>query len=86
MEDNNWNEKKNDWKEKIDNLNSLERKELKAQHLKQMKEGEIDKKGGAGLGFTDIMRKTGSKLNYKFIPYGNGYYFVNAITITGKNL
>ena len=35
-------------------------------YKKQMREGSISPRGGAGLGFIDISRKTGSKLEYKF--------------------
>ncbi|MFN8208872.1 MAG: DUF6272 family protein [Bacteroidales bacterium] len=32
-----------------------------------MKEGRLSEKGGAGLGFIDIARKTGRKLSYEFL-------------------
>jgi hypothetical protein len=33
-----------------------------------MKEGRLSEKGGAGLGFIDIARKTGNKLEFHFLP------------------
>ena len=44
--------------EHINDLNDLELKEL---YVKQMREGRLSEKGGAGLGFIDIRRKTGQK-------------------------
>ena len=50
----------------LDNVNSMSKDELDAVYKKQMREGVLSEKGGAGLGFIDISRKTGSKLDYKF--------------------
>jgi len=50
----------------LDNINSLNTSELNDLYKNQMKNGHISEKGGAGLGFIDISRKTGSKLEYKF--------------------
>jgi len=50
----------------LDRINSLSTEELNEVYKKQIKEGILSKKGGAGLGFIDISRKTGSKLDYKF--------------------
>jgi Family of unknown function (DUF6272) len=52
----------------LDHINSLSREELNELYKKQMKEGRLSEKGGAGLGFIDIVRKTGRKLDYHFLP------------------
>ncbi len=50
----------------LDNINSKSMSELDTIYKRKMKDGLLSKKGGAGLGFIDISRKTGSKLDYKF--------------------
>ncbi len=50
----------------LKHVNSLDKKGLSDLYKKQMREGKISEKGGAGLGFIDIAKKTGSKLGYEF--------------------
>ena len=52
----------------LNHINSLDKEELNELYKKQMKEGRLSDKGGAGLGFIDIVRKTGRKLDYHFLP------------------
>jgi hypothetical protein len=67
---------------RLEELNQMNPEELKALFKKQMKEGRIDNKGGAGLGLIDLIRKTGSKLEYNFLPLNNGSkFFINMIKI-----
>ncbi|MFC2137021.1 SiaB family protein kinase [Bacteroidota bacterium] len=69
-------------KERIEKLNSLNKEELDEMFKKQMREGNITSKGGAGLGLIDLVRKTSSKLIYEFIPIDKKEkYFIIAITI-----
>ncbi len=69
-------------KERIDNLNSMSKEELNDLFKKQMKEGQITNQGGAGLGLIDLVRKTGNKLKYEFIPLNKEeQYFVIALNI-----
>jgi len=68
----------------LDNINSKSKEELDAIYLQQMKEGELSKKGGAGLGFIDISRKTGSKLEYKFESIDEKNYFFILKTYIAK--
>ena len=67
--------KKEDLIEILDKINSLNKDELKELYQKQLKDGALSDKGGAGLGFIDIARKTGQKLEYYFDPLTDGYYF-----------
>ncbi len=55
-------------KEVIDDLNAATLEELKALYKKQLREGRISGKGGAGLGLIDITRKTKNPLDYMFFP------------------
>ncbi len=59
-------EKVNYIKSLFDKLNSLSKEELTDLYKMTMKEGRISEKGGAGLGFIDIARKTGNKLECSF--------------------
>ena len=52
----------------LENINSMDRDALKALYKKQIKEGRLSNKGGAGLGFIDIARKTGEKFDFHFLP------------------
>jgi hypothetical protein len=57
-----------DLREKLDHLNTLDNKELRTMYKHIIQNTEFTEKGGAGLGFIDIMRKSQSKLNYHFTP------------------
>lgn len=60
------NEKVAELKKNLELVNSLDKKGLSDLYKQQMREGRISEKGGAGLGFIDIAKKTGSKLGYQF--------------------
>jgi hypothetical protein len=60
------NEKVPELRANLEHVNSLDKKGLSELYKKQMREGRISDKGGAGLGFIDIAKKTGSKLTYEF--------------------
>ena len=73
--------------ELLDHINSLSKKQLDELHRKQLLEGHISEKGGAGLGFIDIRRKTGKNLSYKFIPVSDTHsFFLFTSTIPRVNL
>jgi len=48
-------------------LNSMDPDTLDDLYKKQMREGIVSPKGGAGLGFIDIKRKTGNPLDFSFV-------------------
>ena len=53
----------------LHNVNSLNKDELKDLYKKQIKNGrQLSERGGAGLGFIDIARKTGNPIDYNIIP------------------
>lgn len=55
-----------DLKERLDKINSLDKDGLKNLYKDIIKNTEISDKGGAGLGFVDMARKSGRKLEYEF--------------------
>ena len=50
----------------IDKFNSLDATEIKAEYKKMIKESRLSEKVGAGLGFIDIVKKTGNNIEYFF--------------------
>ena len=52
----------------LDRVNKLDRDGIRALYMTAIKQNRISDKGGAGLGFIDIAKKTGSKLIYDFEP------------------
>jgi hypothetical protein len=60
------NEKIGIVKEKIDFINSLNKEELKEHYKTARLNSVISEVGGAGLGFIDMVRKSGNRLEYKF--------------------
>jgi hypothetical protein len=76
------NEKIKELEERMVTINKADQKELKEIFLKQMMQGKLNEKGGAGLGLIDIARKSGQKLFYHFVPYDNTrHYFLLAVSI-----
>jgi len=64
-----------DLKKILENINSMDKEALNELYKKQIKEGHLHEKGGAGLGFIDIKRKTGNNLTYEFMEIDEGYTF-----------
>ncbi len=50
----------------VDQVNSMDPKELKELYLRQLSNNEMSSKGGAGLGLIELARKSGQKLIYEF--------------------
>ena len=72
-------------KKMLENINGLEKVGLKKLYKQQIREGRLSDKGGAGLGFIDIAKKTGRKLNYHFLTVDdNNSFFVLTSTISRK--
>lgn len=61
--------------ENLEKINSLDKDGLKDLYKNIIKNTEISDKGGAGLGFVDMARKSGQKLNYEFVDQENGRAF-----------
>lgn len=56
-------------------INHSTREDLKKMYMRQIKEGRLSNKGGAGLGLIDIARKTGRKYQYQFLPIDDDFCF-----------
>jgi hypothetical protein len=69
------NSKIDDMKAMLEKINSMDKEELNELYKKQIKEGRLSEKGGAGLGFIDIKRKTGKRLEYHFLPIDDDISF-----------
>jgi len=64
-------------------LNNMDSDTLDDLYKKQMREGIMSPKGGAGLGFVDIRRKTGNPLDYSFVKIDHETsFFIFTSTIT----
>ena len=59
----------------LNHINTLDKDALKELYKEILDNQEFSAKGGGGLGMVDISRKSGSKLDYKFSEYKQGYYF-----------
>jgi len=62
-------------REKLDQINNLDKDGLKNLYKDIIKNTEISDKGGAGLGFVDMARKSGRKLEYDFLDMEDGSSF-----------
>lgn len=60
--------KVNSLKAKLDQINGLDKEGLKSLYKDIIKNNDLSAKGGAGLGFVDMARKSGQKLEYDFVP------------------
>lgn len=67
---------------KINQVNSLNKEELKELYKRSRLSSVISDVGGAGLGFIDIARKSGNQIGYKFYDMGNDLsFFIQTIKI-----
>ena len=62
-------------KGRLDEINKLDKDQLKEYYKQVLNNGEMSQKGGGGLGMIDIARKSGQKLNYNFMPVDDKYAF-----------
>jgi hypothetical protein len=77
------NDKRDFLTEKLTHINSLNKEELKAFYKTSLKESKISDKGGAGLGFIDIAKKTQNKLEFEFHDINDDYsFFILSARIT----
>ena len=66
-------------KNRLDEVNSLTKDQLKDYYKSVLNNGEMSLKGGGGLGMIDIARKTGEKLEYDFLDIDNKVSFFTLI-------
>lgn len=58
---------------RIDRVNSYDSNALKELYKSTISDGKFSSKGGAGLGFIEMAKTTGSKLEYDFISLSDEY-------------
>lgn len=59
----------------LDHINGLDKDGLKELYKEIIKNTTISEKGGAGLGFVDMARKSGGKLEFEFPEMNSEYCF-----------
>ena len=59
----------------LEKINSLDKEGLKDLYKDIIKNTTISEKGGAGLGFVDMARKSGEKLEWSFIEMNDEFSF-----------
>ena len=72
----------------LEQINSLEKEELKAYYKKILEDGSISDKGGAGLGLIEMARKSGNKLFFDFKDLSSQlsyFYLHTAISKDSEN-
>lgn len=62
-------------RDRIEQINSLSKDELKNLYKLILNNEEFSEKGGGGLGMIDISRKTGTRMEYDFFPVQEKIYF-----------
>jgi hypothetical protein len=72
--------------EMLKQVNEMDKEDLKGLYMRQMREGRLSEKGGAGLGFIDIRRKTGQQLDYHFLPITDTISFFLLTTLIPRTL
>ena len=76
-------------RKRIEYINSLSAKEIKKYYKEVLVKGDISDKGGAGLGFIDMARKSGSPLLALFEPVTQDvsyfYFRIEVPNISGQN-
>jgi hypothetical protein len=58
-------------KNRLEEINDLSKDELKELYLATLTNGKRSNKGGGGLGFLEIARKSGRKLEFGIVPYND---------------
>ena len=62
-------------KKALEHINGLDKDGLKELYKEIIKNTTISEKGGAGLGFVDMARKSGDKIEYSFPELNSEYSF-----------
>lgn len=62
-------------KARLEEINAMSKEEIKTLYKSVLADGKMSEKGGGGLGMIDIARKSGEKLDFGFVPFGNGSSF-----------
>ena len=77
----------NDLKNRLDEVNKLDIKEIKNLYKQILNTAEFSNKGGAGLGLIEMAIKTGNKLDYDFVPVDKDFsYFILSKTVDSSGM
>lgn len=77
----------NDLKNRLDEVNKLDIKEIKSLYKQILNTAEFSSKGGAGLGLIEMAIKTGNKLDYDFVPVDEDFsYFILSKTVDSSGI
>lgn len=81
------NTKRQDLEGAIIQVNNATRDELKNMYKKQITEGRLSDKGGAGLGLIEIAKRTRNRLDYQFLPMDeDSSLFILKVEISAKKV
>lgn len=72
-------------RQRLDKVNGLDKDGLKKLYKDIIKNTSISEKGGAGLGFVDMARKSGQKLEYDFVEIDDKRSFFSLKTTISRN-
>ena len=76
-----------DLKTKLDEVNNLDTKEIRAIYRRMLSTSEFSDKGGAGLGLIEMAKKTGNKLDYDFAELDDEFsYFILSKTVDSSGV
>ncbi|HQK37500.1 MAG TPA: SiaB family protein kinase [Bacteroidales bacterium] len=76
---------------RIDEINRLDKDDLKKMYLENLEHEGLSSKGGAGLGLIEMARKSGQKLEYLFEPFDQDFSFfylqikMKSLDLQGQN-
>ncbi len=60
----------------LDKINALEQDELKKLYKEILRENKLNNRGGAGLGFVDMKKRTKNKIDYRICPLNEDNKFL----------
>ena len=60
----------------LERVNGLDKDGLKAIYKEQIRSTSVSERGGAGLGFIDIAKKTGSGIKHMSVPINDKFCFI----------
>lgn len=71
-------------RKKLEQINALDKDGLKKLYKEIIKNADLSEKGGAGLGFVDMARKSGQPLQYDFEKMDEEHYFFSLRTTISR--
>lgn len=67
----------------LEQVNSMNKDQIKEKYREILSEGKISEKGGAGLGIIDIAMKSDNKIEYEFVPVENNIsFYIFKVSVT----